>query len=145
MEAWTDEPGVVELPDGRRIRGTGTRKARGDLPTPEFAVYLLGRRPAPPPWPYRWVRWRDFRLPDSTEETTAALCEAWERASEQRVEITCGGGIGRTGTALALIAAMSGIAPKDAVTWARTHYHRRAVETPRQRHWVEVTAESLRA
>ncbi|WP_137772259.1 MULTISPECIES: protein-tyrosine phosphatase family protein [unclassified Microbacterium] len=145
MDVWTDEPGVVELPDGRRIRGTGARKRRRDVPAPDFAVYLLGRDPAPRPWPHRWVRWRDFRLPDSTEDAAAALREAWERASEQRVEITCGGGIGRTGTALALLTTMSGAAPEDAVAWVRTQYHRRAVETRKQRRWVEATAASLRA
>lgn len=145
MGVWTDEPGVVELPDGRRIRGTGVRKPRGDVATPEFAIYLLGRDPAPGPWPYRWIRWRDFRLPDSTDDATAALGEAWERAGQERVEVACGGGIGRTGTALALLATMSGVAPEDAVMWVRSHYHRRAVETRKQRRWAEATAVSLRA
>jgi protein-tyrosine phosphatase len=117
VNVWTDEPGVVELPDGRRVRGTGSRKPRGDVPAPDFAVYLLGRDPEPDGWPYRWVRWRDFRLPDSTEDATSVLREAWERAGGQRVEIACGGGIGRTGTALSLLATMSGVAPEDAVAW----------------------------
>lgn len=145
MDRWADEAGVIELPDGRRVRGTGARRPRGDVPDPDFAVYLLGRDPEPGRWPHRWVRWRDFRLPDSTETATAALREAWERAEDQRVEIACGGGIGRTGTALALLAAMSGVAPEDAVPWVRARYHRRAVETRRQRRWVEATAASLRA
>lgn len=142
VKTWADEPGVVALPDGRRVRGTAVRRARGGLPTPDFAVYLLSRDPKVS-WPYRWVRWRDFGLPDSTVDATAALREAWERAGTQRVEIACGGGAGRTGTALALLAAMSGVAPEDAVSWVRVHYHRRAVETRRQRDWVETTAASL--
>ena len=141
MAAWTDEPGTVTLPDGRRIRGTAVRRARGGLPAPDFVVYLLSRDPTAQPWPHRWVRWRDFWLPDSDEDAIAALRDAWERAGTRRVEIACGGGIGRTGTALALLATMSGVAPKDAVSWA--HYHRRAVETRRQRDWVETTAVSL--
>lgn len=145
MGKWTDKQGAVELPDGRRIRGTGTRRARGEVPAPDFAVYLLSRDPETPPWPYRWVRWRDFRLPDSTYDAAAALREAWMRAGDQRVEIACGGGIGRTGTALALLATMSGVTPEDAVAWVRAHYHRRAVETGRQRRWVERTAATLRA
>lgn len=145
VNVWTDEPGVVELPDGRRLRGTGARKPRGEVTAPDFAVYLLGRDPTTRPWSYRWVRWPDFRLPSSTDDATAALSQAWERAGEERVEIACGGGIGRTGTALALLATMSGVAPEDAVAWVRTHYHRRAVETRRQRRWVEGAAASLRA
>ncbi len=140
MNLWTDEPGVVELPDGRRIRGTGSRTPRGDVPAPDFAVYLLGRDPAPDGSPYRGVRWRDFRLPDSTEDATSGLREAWELAGKQRVEIACGGGIGRTGAALALLATMSGVASEDAVAWVRAHYNRRAVETRRQRRWVVETA-----
>ena len=145
MKVWADEPGVVELPDGRRIRGTGARKPRGGVPGPDFAVYLLGREPATRPWPHRWVRWRDFRLPDSAEDAVAALREAWDRAGEQRVEVACGGGTGRTGTALALLSTMSGVAPEDAVAWIRAHYRRRAVETRGQRRWVEATGASLRA
>ena len=43
MSEWGDEAGVVRLPDGRAVRGTGAKRPRGDLPPPEFAVYLLGR------------------------------------------------------------------------------------------------------
>ena len=74
-----------------------------------------------------------------------ALGEAWERAGQERVEVACGGGIGRTGTALALLATISGVAPEDAVMWVRSHYHPRAVETRTQRRWAEATAASLRA
>jgi len=144
VNVWTDEPGVVELPDGRRVRGTGARRSRAGLPDPDFAVYLLGRDPQVEQWPYRWVRWRDFRLPDSTDDALAMLREVWERAADQRVEIACSGGVGRTGTALALLATMSGVAPEAAVAWVRTCYHRRAVDTRGQRRWAEATAVSLR-
>lgn len=142
VSAWADEQGVVVLPDGRRVRGAALRQPRGNVPTPDFAVYLLGRDPGPMDWPHRWVRWRDFRVPDSTEEATAALRQAWECAGALRVEIVCGGGVGRTGTALALMATMSGVAPPDAVAWVRAHHHPRAVETRGQRRWVEAAAGS---
>lgn len=142
MTTWDHEPGVVELPDGRRVRGTGVRRPRGDVPPPDFAVHLLGR-PASVAWSSRWVRWRDFRLPDSTEDAMGALREAHERAQREPVEIACGGGIGRTGTAMAVLATLSGVPPEDAVAWARAHYHRRAVETRRQRRWVELATATL--
>lgn len=145
MQGWTDEPGVVELPDGRRIRGTGAGRPRDAVPAPDFAVYLLGRDPAIEQWPSRWVRWRDFRLPDSTPDAVEALREAWERATGERVEIACGAGIGRTGAALAVLATMSGLPPEDAVAWVRAHYHPRAVETRGQRRWVETAAELARS
>jgi protein-tyrosine phosphatase len=64
------------------------------------------------------------------------LREAHERAASERVEVACGGGIGRTGTALAVLAVLSGVPAGEAVEWVRRHHHRRAVETPWQRRWV---------
>lgn len=142
MDHWDLGEGVVELPDGRRVRGTGLRRPRGEVPVPDFAVYLRGRDPQVPDREYRWVRWRDFRLPDSTQEALAALREAHARAATERVEIACGGGIGRTGTALAVLAIMSGVAPDDAVAWVRERYHPRAVETRAQRRWIAEVSES---
>jgi protein-tyrosine phosphatase len=52
------------------------------------------------------------------------------------VEIACGGGRGRTGTALACIAQIAGVAADDATAWVRKHYDRHAVETPWQRRYV---------
>lgn len=145
MGTWDAGDGIVEFPDGRRIRGTGLRRPRRGMPAPEFAVYLLGQSPTVDDWPYRWVRWRDFRLPDSTNDTVAALREAHARSESQRVEIACGAGIGRTGTALSVLAILSGIDDHDAVAWVRAHYHSRAVETRRQRRWIADVAPSLLA
>jgi protein-tyrosine phosphatase len=134
--AWADGPGVVELPDGRRLRGRGLRHPAPAGPEPEFGVYLLGRDPGPFPWEHRWVRWPDFRNPASTGDAMDALADAYARSARERVEIACGGGVGRTGTALAAIAVLSGVPAADAVAWVRRHYHPRAVETPWQRRWV---------
>ena len=60
-------------------------------------------------------------------------------ADDERVEIACGGGTGRTGTALALLAVWGGVRPDDAVAWVRAHYRPRAAETPWQRRWVRRT------
>ncbi|TGA98824.1 protein phosphatase, partial [Streptomyces sp. MZ04] len=48
----------------------------------------------------------------------------------------CGGGKGRTGTALACIAVLDGVPSGDAVAYVREHYAARAVETPWQRRFV---------
>ena len=135
----------MELPDGRRIRGRGLRKISLGSVEPEYGVYLLGRDPTIEGWPSRWVRWRDFRLPDSTDEAVAALREAHQRAASERVEVACSGGIGRTGTGLAVLAVLSGVAPDDAVTWVREHFHPRAVETRGQRRWIAEAAATLSA
>lgn len=141
METWNDEPGVIQFPDGRRVRGTGVRRSRDGIRNAEFAVYLLARDPGEQEWPHRWIRWRDFGLPRSSEQATEVLRAAFERASAERVEIACGGGIGRTGTALALMAAWGGVPAESAVRWVRDRYHRRAVETPAQRRWVLTAAQ----
>jgi protein-tyrosine phosphatase len=52
------------------------------------------------------------------------------------VEIACGGGRGRTGTALACLAVLDGLPASDAVAYVREHYDRRAIETPWERRYV---------
>ena len=82
--------GVLRLPSGRLVRGRALRRPLPPGAQPTFALYLLGRRPPPVPWEARWVRWRDFRLPDSTEQALDALREAHTRAASERVEIASG-------------------------------------------------------
>jgi hypothetical protein len=38
---------------------------------------------------------------------------------------------------------MSGVDTGEAVAWVRAHYHPRAVETRRQRRWIDEAAASL--
>ena len=128
-----DVPGVLVLPSGRRVRGRGLREP---AEKPDFGLYLLGRRPEAVPWESRWLRWPDFRLPVDRADARDALAEAWRRARDQRVEVACGGGTGRTGTALACLAVLDGVPAEQAVAYVRAHYRRRAVETPWQRRYV---------
>ncbi|MBL8777170.1 MAG: protein phosphatase [Acidimicrobiales bacterium] len=136
MGTWEPGPGVVELPDGRRVRGRGLRRPVPVGPDPELGVYLVAAAPGPFSWRSWWVRWPDFRLPADRDAALTMLSEAHERAVTERVELACGGGVGRTGTALAVLAVLSGVAPDEAVAWVRSAYHPRAVETPWQRRWV---------
>jgi protein-tyrosine phosphatase len=53
-----------------------------------------------------------------------------------REEIACGGGRGRTGTALACLAVVDGVPANRAVAFVREHYDPRAVETPWQGRYV---------
>lgn len=131
-----DETGVMQLPSGRLLRGRGLHEPIPSGTTPDFAVYLLGKRPAPVKWDARWVLWPDFRLPKDRDDAKDALHEAWLRSDAERVEIACAGGLGRTGTALACIAVFDGVPAEKAVTFVRDHYNPRAVETPWQRRYV---------
>lgn len=128
--------GVLRLPSGRLVRGRGLRRPLPPGPEPTFAVYLLGHEPPPVPWESRWLRWPDFRLPSDPSAAAELLREAWERAHEERVEIACAGGLGRTGTALACLAVLDGVPGPEAVAYVRAHYAARAVETPWQRRFV---------
>lgn len=124
------------LPSGRIVRGRALRQPVPDGPSPDFGLYLLGHEPEPAPWPYRWLRWPDFRLPADRAAARDALLEVWALAAEQRVEVACGGGRGRTGTALACLALLDGVPPAGAVAYVRQRYDPRAVETPPQRRYV---------
>jgi len=133
-EEWA--PGVLRLPSGRLVRGRGLRH---DLPIgalPQFAVYLQGKPPPTVAWESQWLRWLDWWLPADVTEVRHVLADLWQRAATERVEIACSGGLGRTGTALACLAVLDGVAASDAVGYVRERYDRRAVETPWQRRFV---------
>ena len=135
--AWEPGAGVVELPDGARLRGRGLRRGAVPEPEPEWALYLMARPPAETPWPSRWLRWPDVWLPVNARDARSAFEEAHRLAAAgRRVEVACRGGIGRTGTALACIAQLGGLPAERATAWVREHYHPRAVETPWQRRYV---------
>lgn len=136
-EKWSPSgAGVMRLPSGLLVRGRGLRRPLPPGPAPSFAVHLLDKEPPATVWEARWVRWPDFRLPRDRLQAAEVLREALERAAAERVEIACGGGRGRTGTALACLAVLDGVPADDAVAYTRRHYHPRAVETPWQKRFV---------
>jgi hypothetical protein len=126
----------MRLPSGRLVRGRGLRRPMPSGHPPVFGVYLLGAAPPEFGWESRWVRWPDFRLPADPAYAREVLIEALERSERDRVEIACGGGRGRTGTALACLAVLDGVPAAEAVAFVRERYHPRAVETPWQRRYV---------
>lgn len=136
-QGWApDGPGVLELPSGRLVRG---RSARRPVPAglqPTYAVHLGGAAAPAVPWECRWLPWPDFLLPTDRAQTRRVLRQAWERAGHGRVEVTCAGGRGRTGTALACLAVIDGVPGAEAVAYVRARYDRRAVELPWQAAYV---------
>ncbi len=134
-----DTPGVVVLPNGLRVRGRGLRSGvPADGATPEFGLYLTAKPHVEAGWESCWVRWPDFRLPQSPPDAIRDLANAYQRLSATRVEIACNGGTGRTGTALAILARYAGLPADDAVSWVRAHYRPSAVETPGQRRFARL-------
>jgi hypothetical protein len=130
--------GVMPLPSGHLIRGRGLQSGAPRAPLPTFGIYLLGQDPKIDTWETRWLKWRDFWLPDNRREFRQALVDLIRRLSEsqERIEIACRGGRGRTGTALACLAVLEGVPASEAVDYVRMHYDRRAVETPWQQRFV---------
>ncbi|MFF0017041.1 protein phosphatase [Streptomyces sp. NPDC005374] len=118
---WDEQDaGVLRLPSGRLVRGRGLRHPLDPAaPTPSYGPYLLGGDPPEVPWASRWLRWPDFRLLADRREARGVLTDAWERSATERVEIACGGGKGRTGTALACLAVLDGVPAQNAVAYVR--------------------------
>jgi rhodanese/phosphatase family protein len=136
-ERWeADIPGVLRLPSGRLVRGRGLARPLPDGPLPGLGLYLLADEPPAFEWEQRWLRWPDFGLPADRDQVLPALTELWRRAADERVEVACLGGRGRTGTALACLAIIDGVPARTAVAYVREHYSGRAVETFRQRRYV---------
>jgi hypothetical protein len=133
---WEPGPGVLELPGGVRVRGRGLRHGTPGGEPPQLGLYLLGSPPPAVAWDSCWIEWPDFRLPRDRAAAARTIAEVFERASRQRVEVACGGGRGRTGTALACMATLAGIPASEAVAYVRRNYDRHAVETPFQRRYV---------
>lgn len=101
---------------------------------PTFGLYLDDHWA--PPWDHARLPWADFGVPDATD-LRVALEDVLDRARRSdRVEVGCLGGHGRTGTALACLAVMTGTPPGEAVAWVRATYCERAVETDEQSAFV---------
>ncbi|TQF04181.1 protein phosphatase [Kitasatospora acidiphila] len=128
--------GLLRLPSGRLVRGRGLLNPLpvGQLPT--FGLYLLDSRPPAAQWESDWLRWPDFGVPADSVEVAAVLREVWHRLGEERVELACAAGKGRTGTALACLAVLDGVPNGEAVAYVREHYSPDAVETPAQDRYV---------
>ncbi|HEX8487339.1 MAG TPA: protein-tyrosine phosphatase family protein [Propionibacteriaceae bacterium] len=137
MAPWVEGgSGVLRLPSGLLVRGRSLRRPLPPGPLPQLTLCLSGRPPEPGSWEVGWIRWPDFRLPSEREAARRSLLDAYRRCAEERVEVACAGGRGRTGTALACLAVLDGLPADEAVALVRRHYDRRAVETLPQRRYV---------
>jgi len=126
----------VTFPDGTTALGSALRERELHSADRDFGLYMDARWA--PTWPHTIIDWKDFGLPADPDAAAAAIADAFERArSGVRVEVGCAGGLGRTGTVLACMAVLAGVAAPNAVQWVRDNYSPGAVETLDQRNWVE--------
>ncbi len=101
---------------------------------PDFGLYLDQRWA--PPWDHAHLTWVDFGVPDATE-LRVALEDLLARSRRgEHVEVGCLGAHGRTGTALACLAVLTGTPSGEAVAWVRAAYCEKAVETDEQHAFV---------
>lgn len=124
---------VVTLPDGTTVAAVSfdpNDPYTRDEP-PDFGLYL---DPAwSPPWPHDHVDWPDFGVPTDTARFRSDLTQLLERSRNgERVEVGCLGAHGRTGTALACLAILTGVPSSDALEWVRATHCEKSVETPDQ-------------
>ncbi len=113
VESWeADGPGVLRLPSGLLVRGRGLRYGPPEGRAPTLGVYLTGTRIPDQPWEGHWVRWRDFWVPADPDGALRTLRLLHRRAHRERAEVACGGGVGRTGTALAALCVLEGLDPR---------------------------------
>ena len=127
----------VTLPDGTTVTAVSfdVSDPYARATVPDFGVYLDARWE--PPWQHERVAWPDFGVPADRSALATALTGLLGRArSGQTVEIGCLGGHGRTGTALACLATLTGEPPRSAVSWVRANYCASAVETVAQENFV---------
>jgi hypothetical protein len=102
--------------------------------SPTFGLYLDQRWA--PPWNHAHLAWVDFGVPDAAE-LRVALEDVLERSRRgEHVEVGCLGGHGRTGTALACLAVLTGTPADEAIAWVRAVYCEKAVETDEQQAFV---------
>ena len=127
----------VRFADGTTVMGVrfldDDPYVREDVPA--FGLYL--DQSWAPPWPHEHLDWPDFGVPEDLDVLRRALTDLLDRARNgERVEVGCLGGHGRTGTALACLAVLTGTPANDAVAWVRTNYCDKAVETDAQEQFV---------
>jgi hypothetical protein len=127
----------VRFPDGTEIQARGGAAGIIDFDdheTPDWALYLDEQwRHRGVGWSHEIIDWTDFGLPSDERALFEAITRAWNRARRgEVVEIACDGGTGRTGTAVACLAILSGVPLNEVVRWTRENYHHWAVEVPEQ-------------
>lgn len=132
----------VVFPDGTRVLASGWLQRGPDEAAPDFGLYC------DPQWhqtgPAVLLDWPDFGVPADRDVADREIRAAFALArAGRRVEVACIGGHGRTGTVLACMAILAGVAPSDAVSWVRAAYCSRAVQEPSQQYWIDRFAERL--
>jgi hypothetical protein len=141
----------VALPDDVVVnaRSFGSPRPREQ---PDYGVYLCAQRMRlrrardwTGTWRATWLDWPPLGVPRDSAAAVAALVEAHRRAARgERVEVACGSGRSRTGTAVAALAVCAGLVAEGAVAWVTRNNPRATLITRRQRRWLDSVTPELR-
>lgn len=127
---------AVHFPNGTVVYASSVRQRESTEDAPDFGLYLDGAW-TPDCLNYH-LGWTDYGLPRRWELAVAMIVDTYRKAQdEQWVEVGCVGGHGRTGTALACMAVLSGVPADEAIDWVRVNYCAHAIETEEQEWWVD--------
>jgi Protein-tyrosine phosphatase len=140
----------VGLPDGVVVnaRSFGSPRLRAQ---PDYGVYLCARRMRhrlardwTGTWRAKWLDWPPLGVPQDSAVAVAVLREAHQRAARgERIEIACGSGRSRTGTALAALAVCAGLESEAAIDWVKRNYPPARLITRGQRRWLTSVTPAL--
>ena len=78
--------------------------------------------------------WPDMDIPNMSVKDWYEILR--EITRYDKVLIMCLGGLGRTGTALAILGSLSGAISGDPIRWVRENYSPMAIETPSQERYI---------
>lgn len=126
----------LEFPDGTVVYPSSHTDRYENEPTPDFGLYL--DQCWEPAGMAGYIAWPDYGSPKFPVAAAHSIVDAFQKAKEGLwVEVGCIGGHGRTGTALACMAVLAGVKPKNAVKWVKKNYCSHAVESSVQEWYVE--------
>lgn len=120
---------------GTSSYGIASRRTKVDE-CPDFGLYLDDVWK--PWWRNEMVQWADYGLPRHLGIAMDQISDAYDRAiNGEKVEVSCIGGHGRTGTALAIMCVLGGMHYDDAILHVREAYCKKAIETEDQEWYVQ--------
>lgn len=127
---------AVTFPDGTLIYPSSSYSTSKRDSIPDYALYLETHRT--PVSAAIYIPWKDYGLPEIDFRHAAdIICDTFALAHDgMTVEVGCIGAHGRTGTVLACMAILAGVALDDAVEWTKTNHCEKAVESERQEWFV---------
>lgn len=124
------------LPSGTEVFCSSVMAPLGRKP--DFALYL-DHEWRSPGFAY-YIEWKDFDTPEEAalDDAVLIVADVYKKARKGLfVEVGCIGGHGRTGTVLAIMCVLEGLDTTEAISYVRSNYCKRAIESSSQEWMVD--------